>query len=177
MGENKDRRIKRSTLLLLLLLLITLASICVTIYFTFFYEREPSFMPDYMPVEQDEEVLPLIEPPQEKMDLGDKAGGAVIICNQNVLIHAESSKIDMSYQNPERSRSSVVLQIVIDDVVIAQSGSIHPGYILEEMELFEDIELKEGGYNGILRIAFYDPDSGEKATVDTEVEAFITVMP
>ena len=38
-----------------------------------------------------------------------------------------------------------------------------------------DSALSEGGYNGKLKLLFYDPETGERAIVDTDIPCTVTV--
>ena len=111
------------------------------------------------------------------MEVPEDGGGAIVICDTEITAHLDTGKIDMDYRNPVSSASAVVLQLLIGDKVVSQSGSIYPGYKLQDMQLLENVKLQEGGYYGIIKIAFYDPNSGEKALVDTDIEVSVNVVP
>lgn len=165
--------------LIAILVSITLISASISVYLLLFYKNQTPIMPDYMPVEQDEYVIPLPSEPIEerKMDVSPGGGGAIILCDTAITAHLDSGKVDMFYQNPAASASAVVLQLWIGDTLIAQSGSIYPGYQLEDMYLLDKSLLQVGGYYGIVKVAFYDPESGEKALIDTDIEVSITAEP
>lgn len=179
-GSTMGKYEKKSNglfLLILILILITMFSSCTAIYYAFFRQSETTMVPDYMPVEQDKEVRVIQgEETAPKMEASEGGGGAVIIFTTEVTVHKSTGIIEFMYQNPGRSLAAVVLQLEIDDVVIAQSGSIQPGYALTTMDLFEGINLQEGGYHGLLRVSFYDTETNEKSVMDTEIQANITVV-
>ena len=73
----------------------------------------------------------------------------------------------------------MVLQLVVQDVVIAQSGTISPGKRVEKLDLLPDAaqRLSPGGYEGKFLVLFYQPDTHEKTIVNTEIPVQITVEP
>ena len=75
------------------------------------------------------------------------------------------------FANPGRSNQDIILRIVVQDEVIAQSGLIPAGYQLKKMELLKDrlYWLKEKKYNGKFVIYYYDQKTGKLATVNTEI--------
>lgn len=86
---------------------------------------------------------------------------------------------------PESSKSvnDIVLQLVITgsdgtETVIAQSGTLSPGYKVETLDLIEGAaSLSEGTYTGKFNVLYYDPDTGEKAVLNSTIEGVaITVV-
>ena len=71
----------------------------------------------------------------------------------------------------------MVLQLVIDDVVIIQSGRLEPGNRVTTLNLLDGAEkrLAAGGYNGKFVVLYYDRASGEKAMVNTDIPVTVTV--
>lgn len=164
-------------ILMYILMLITFLSTVAAVYFAFFYENESVLLPDYMPIEQDENVIVMEgEQNASKMDKKENGGSAAIFYDSDIIVYLGTGKIDMSYQNPGRSNAAAVLQLMIDDVVIAQSGSIQPGYKLEDMQLLDGIDLTKGGYHGIIKVGFYDLDTNEKSFVETKLAVEIKVV-
>lgn len=179
MKKTSPKEKDRTRIVIVLLMLITLLSLTLSAYMLLFHKPQRPIMPDYMPVEQDEHVSTI--PPEyleeTKMDIPEGGGGAIIICDTEITAHLDTGKVDMLYRNPDSSASAVVLQLWIGDTLVAQSGSVYPGYQLEDMYLLDTSLLQEGGYRGIVKVAFYDPASCEKAIVDTDIEVAITVVP
>lgn len=179
MKSKQNAQTKHTKFLTGCLAAITLISVSLCAFVLISNRRAKPIMPDYMPVEQDEYVSTI--PPEyleeTKMDIPESGGGAIIICDTEITAHLQTGEIDMFYQNPANSPSAVVLQLVVADEVVAQSGSIYPGYQLQDMHLLDTARLQEGGYYGIVRIAYYDPISSEKALIDTDIEVSVTVVP
>ena len=70
-----------------------------------------------------------------------------------------------------------MLQIVVQDEIIVQSGLLKPGNQVTALELLDGAagKLSAGGYEGKFAVLYYDPDTGEKAVVNTEIPVTITV--
>ncbi len=80
-------------------------------------------------------------------------------------------------QEARRSGQDMVIQVVIQDTVILQSGRIVPGNQVTELSLAAGMvgKLLPGGYDGKFVIHYYDPETGEKAIVNAEIPIKITV--
>ncbi len=160
------------------LMVITAVSVCVAVYFAVFYKGKEVISPDFMPVEQDKKVEKIVgEKDTSKMEKEEGGGAVTVICKDEAVLRLGTGKIEMYYQNPSRSTSAVVVQLIIGDTVIAQSGSIKPGYELDEMEFLDNTELSVGGYRGALKILYYDEETNEKSIVESVIEADIIVTP
>ena len=71
----------------------------------------------------------------------------------------------------------MVLQIVIQGEVVVQSGTLKPGNQVKTLDLMDGVEekLTAGTYEGNFAVLYYDPETGEKAIVNTEIPVTITV--
>ena len=76
-----------------------------------------------------------------------------------------------------KSTHDIVLQIIIRDNVIAQSGSIAPGNQIKSLDLAENTDdiLTKGEYDGKFMVYYYDKQNGEKAVLNTEIPVNISV--
>ena len=101
-----------------------------------------------------------------------------------VLVFSATATVDLSektvtfyYANPNASNQNVSILIMVNDLVVAKSDLITPGNQVSKLELQTDAasNLQVGGYNAELVVRAYDPDSGEKAMVDTKGELTLTV--
>ena len=79
--------------------------------------------------------------------------------------------------NPKTSNHDILIQVLIDDLLISESGMIKAGNQVEELSLRENIgeRLISGKYEGIIRVYFYDCISSEKSLVDVTIPVVITV--
>lgn len=150
----------------------------VTVWALFFQNQDAALIPDYAPQEMEGNVQPVSDD-GSKLDVPANGGGISIEYASEVTVNLSDGKAYLNYTHPARSVQNIVLRIEVQDTVIAQSGTIKPGYQLKEMDLFDDAakKLQAGTYNNaIFRILSYDPETGEKAMIDTMAEIVVTVQ-
>lgn len=171
----------RSTIIIILLAILILLFAAVSVWAIFFREpaevKDPSLAPDYAPIQTDTNATDIENDSTDKLD-APEGGGAVGLTYSNVVTVDLSDKtVTLFFQNPGRSRSDMVLQIVVQDQVLAQSDLLLPGKQLRNLPLNETVVsmLQQGGYKGIFLVSFYDPETGEKANLDTQVEITVNV--
>ena len=95
--------------------------------------------------------------------------------SKEVEINLSENKAKLLFANPSKSNQDMMLQIVIQDEVILQSGIISPGYQVKSLDLFDDVQLSEGNYEGKFVVYYYQKDTGEKAMLNTEIPLLISV--
>ena len=74
----------------------------------------------------------------------------------------------------------MVVQVILlngeDQYLLAQSGILEPGYEVSSLKADANApKLSAGGYEGKLKLLFYDRETGERAIVDTDIPCVITV--
>ena len=176
---NESKKNRKLILLLLLLLLLLLISIGVTIWALFFRGPTVVLNPDYAPEEVEFNQVPI---PND--DAGGKAdnaaGGGSVSLNYaaQVIIDLSDGKAGLYFANPGKSNQDMVIQMVIQDEVLVQSGRLTPGHQVTELELLPDAakKLAPGGYDGKFILYYYHPETMEKAMVNTEIEIDISVQ-
>ncbi|MCD7957007.1 MAG: hypothetical protein LUG93_14920 [Lachnospiraceae bacterium] len=184
-GENppagsagkKDKKDRRKMLVILLLLLITLIAVGITIWAVFFRDTKTTLAPDYAPQETEEYAEVIGDDDDEKLEASDGGGAVSLSYSTVVTIDLSEKTASLYFANPSKSTQDMVLQLVIQDTVVIQSGLLTPGNQVSTLSLLDgaaDI-LEEGGYDGEFIVLYYDPDSGEKAVVNTEIPVTITV--
>ena len=139
----------------------------------------PVLNPDYPPVSDDPNADKIPGDDDDKLT-HEEGGGAVSIQLQDTVTIDLSDKIAyLSFANPNRSTQDMMIQLVIQDEIIAQSGRIRPGYRLPQVNLLDGAERKltEGVYKGSIKIFYYDPVENERAMIDTTVPVTVTVQP
>ncbi len=72
----------------------------------------------------------------------------------------------------------MVVQLVIQDEILIQSGLITPGNKVQTLDLLNGAEkkLQPGGYDGKLVVLYYNQQNGEKAVLNTEISVTVTVV-
>ena len=163
--------------LIIILTLITTAAVGVTVW-TVFFRDNTILAPDYAPVEKEENAETIPGDTGEKME-SEKGGGSVSLSySDNVTIDLSDRQASLLFGNPGRSNQDMVLQIVIQDTVIVQSGTLSPGNQVTTLNLLPGAEkrLIPGGYEGKFAVFYYSVETGEKAMVNTEILVSITIQ-
>lgn len=176
--SNSEKEKKNLKILLLLLILITLIAVGITIWALFFKAPDVVLNPDYAPKQEEPYQKPIEGDGGDKMEV-DEGGGAVSLTySSSVTIDLSDKMAILMFANPGKSIQDIVVQVVIQDQVILQSGRLTPGHQVTALELLDGAEkmLSVGGYDGKFVVLCYDPDSGEKAIVNTEIPIDITVI-
>lgn len=172
--EKSDRKSRWIILLLLLLLLIAIG---VTLWALFFRE-ETTLTPDYAPRREDKYAQSLDDQGDEKLEQVQGGGAVSLTYSTKVTVTLDDGMASVYFANPSKSNQDMVLQLVVQDVILAQSGRLSPGKQLDTLELLEGAasRLQPGGYNGQFVVLFYQPDTGEKTIVNMEIPVDVTVQ-
>lgn len=168
----------KQKLLIYLLLLITVCALGVTVWALFFRAPDVQLAPDYAPVATEKHAEPIPNDQGERTPAEPGSGSVSLTYSNEVVIDLSSREAALLFANPGRSNQDMLLQIVIRDTVILQSGRITPGNQVMTLELSAEAAamLSPGGYEGSFLVFYYDLSSGEKAIVNTEVPITVTVQ-
>ena len=171
---------KKTKSLILILLCITLVAVGVTVWALFFRDSggQQVLAPDYAPQNKEENAETIPDDTGDKME-NPEGGGAVSLTYSNeVTIDISDKAAALYFANPGKSNQDMVIQIVIQDTVILQSGTLSPGNQVKILNLLEGAEdmLQPGGYEGKFIVLYYDLTSGEKSMVNTEIPVTINVV-
>lgn len=144
-----------------------------------FSGRRPSWCRITPPRQQEQHAEDIGDSDEEKLTQTQGGGAVSLTYTSQVSISLSSGQATLYFANPSKSNQDIVLQIVAQDVVLAQSGTISPGKQVETLELWEGVaaQLSPGGYNGRFVVLYYQPDTHEKTIVNTEIPVNITVEP
>lgn len=174
--ESKKKKSKNSPWIIVLLL-ITVIAVCVTVWALFLRDSGPALAPDYAPQEQEQHAETIPGDTSEKLNSPEGGGSVSLTYSRDVTIDLESKSATLLFANPGKSNQDIVLQIVIQDTVVVQSGLLKPGNQVTTLELRNDAAKKLSGgiYEGNFNVLYYDPITGEKAILNTEIPITITV--
>lgn len=180
-AKERTRRKLILFLLLLILLLLLLSACCVsvTMWALFFKEPVVTLRPDYAPREPEENQIPLKDDETDTKMETEEGGGAVSLNYSDfVTIDLSDKNAVLRFSNPSKSTRDILIQIVIRDEIVAQSGRLTPGNKVTVLHLLSGAEkkLSVGGYDGKFILSYYDPDTGEKSVVNTEIPVSISVV-
>ena len=168
---------KKSIIIIAALSLVTLVALSVTIWALFFRDSGVILAPDYAPQETEKHAEKLPNDGGEKMESPEGGGAVSLTYSNQVQIDLGKKVAALLFANPGKSNQDIVVQIVIKEEVILQSGTITPGHQVTILDLLPGAEKKlvPGGYDGKFVILYYNRETGEKAIVNTEIPIHITV--
>ena len=178
MGKYVKKRKKGILILTIFLSIVAAAAIAVTIWALFFREPAVSVLaPDYAPQELEKNAEEMEDSGASKLEAPEGGGSVNLMFKDKVTIELGKNSASLYYANPAESTQDILVQIVVHDKLIAQSGRIVPGTQVKSLELKEDASktLRPGGYDGKIILSFYNPETGEKAAVNTELPVSVTV--
>lgn len=173
--EKKDDKSK-----LLIIILSVGIVVCLAVMLWALFLRTPGDSPDYPPDKLEPNAQEIKNDDSAKLDTPAGGGAISLQYEDRVTVDLSDKKAYFNYSNPGKSTQNIVLEIVIKGQTIAKSGLIKPGYRVTELPLAVGAEklLSEGIYNedAVFRISSYNPETGEKAMVNTEAEITVTVQ-
>ncbi len=181
-SNNLDNH-KNKNLRMILIALISLIAFCalITLIIAFSSLSGSSnttvLSPDFAPKQEEKYAEDIGDSGDEKLKQSEGGGAVSLTYSTNVSVSLSAKQISLLFGNPTKSNQDMLVQVVVHDTVIAQSGKLSPGKQIKKLDLLKDTEklLEVGGYKGKLVILYYQPDSGKKAIVNTEIPMQIIV--
>lgn len=148
----------------------------VTIWAVFFRGGD-DISPDYPPQGIESNQTPIDGDDSGKLESPEGGGAINVTYGTAATVDLSEKTVTIYYANPNASNQNVSIRITVNDLVVAKSDLITPGNQVSKLELQKEAasRLQVGGYNAELVVRAYDPDSGEKAMVDTKGELTLTV--
>ena len=176
MGRYENKKSKLN-LLIPVLLTITAVAISITVWALFFRDDGTILAPDYAPLQEEQNAETIPNDTGEKMENPEGGGSVSLTYSREASIDLSDKTATLLFANPGKSNQDMVLQIVIQDTVIVQSGTLKPGNQVTTLDLLNGTEkkLSSGTYEGNFNVLYYNPETGEKAIVNTEIPITITV--
>ncbi len=176
MGQDSSGK-SGSNRLIPVLLVITAAAVCITVWALFFRDTGPTLTPDYAPQEEEQNAEPIPDDSGEKLEDPEDGSSVSLTYSREVTISLSEKEASLLFANPGKSNQDMVLQIVVQGEVLVQSGTLKPGNQVTALALMDgmDEKLSAGTYEGNFVVLYYDPETGEKAIVNTEIPITITV--
>ena len=165
---------RRSKTYLILATVVALLAICVAVWALFFRAPETTADPEISPV-ADEHLTPTDDGDDEKMPQAEGGGAVNITYSNEVTISLADAAATVQITNPTRSNQSMLIQLMIQDVKIGQSGTILPGNQLTVIPLNETVKLEPGNYDGMFHLLFFDAETNEQANLNTNIPVMISV--
>ncbi len=166
---------RRSKTYLILATIIALLAICVAVWALFFRAPEAPADPEISPV-ADEHLTPTDDGDDEKMPQAEGGGAVNITYSNEVTISLADATAAVQITNPTRSNQSMLIQLMIQDVKVGQSGTIPPGNQLAVIPLNENITIEPGSYDGKFQLLFFDVKTNQQANLTTSIPVTIRIM-
>lgn len=134
--------------------------------------------PDYAIDKVDEHLLKA-DSYGEKLT-SSKGGGAVELSySSDVKVIKKEKKVNLKFKNPSVSNQDMAIRITLNkddkEYVIAESNRIPAGYVLKELDLKSGAKLDSGNYDGVIHVYYFDPESLERAIINTDIAVKIVV--
>ena len=166
---------RRSKTYLLLATVVALLAICIAVWALFFRAPETPADPEISPV-ADEHLTPTDDGDDEKMPQAEGGGAVNITYSNEVTISLADATAAVQITNPTRSNQSMLIQLMIQDVKVGQSGTIPPGNQLAVIPLNENITIEPGSYDGKFQLLFFDVKTNQQANLTTSIPVTIRIM-
>lgn len=172
---------KKKIILAVALLLALAAAVFGVVYILNKLNSDPtpSLSPDY-PAPPAEAGAEDIEENEEKLDAPAGGGAVGLVYSDEVVIDLSDKTATLRFDNPSRSTQNVALQLLIQDTVVFETGTLAPGKRITSVALKEGAAelLSAGVYssNAKFVVYFYDPVTNERAVVNSEIAVTVTVQ-
>ena len=166
---------RRSKTYLILATIVALLAICVAVWALFFRAPEAPADPEISPV-ADEHLTPTDDGDDEKMPQAEGGGAVNITYSNEVTISLADATAAVQITNPTRSNQSMLIQLMIQDVKVGQSGTIPPGNQLTVIPLNENIKIEPGSYDGKFQLLFFDVKTNQQANLTTSIPVTIMII-
>ncbi len=176
-SRKEQREEKKSRKWVIIIIMIIILALLISSCGIYKLLNSTKLTPDYAPKSEDENAVDIgVE--EDKLELPEGGGAVGMTYIPDVTIDLSDNMAYFMFQNPMRSNSDVVLQIVIQDEILAQSGKIVPGKQLDYMELLPGAAnmLSVGGYDAKFVILFYDPVTAERSILKSEGAINVNVV-
>ena len=165
---------RRSKNYLILATVIALLAVCVAVWALWFRAPENPTDQDISPV-ADEHLTPTDDSDDEKMPQAEGGGAVNITYSNQVAISLADAAATVQIANPTRSNQSMVIELMIQNVKVGQSGIIPPGNQLTLIPVEENITMEPGSYDGTFHLLFFDSETNEQANLTTNIPVTVTV--
>lgn len=173
-----DQRCKRAVVTVLLTAILCFACLKWLIH----SNRSSSVLiPDVAP-EQLEKYAELIDPniPEGQAETATPSGdhNASIFYSDEFFLFPEESFLHVLIADPASSQQDIVVQILVQDTLLARSDLLEPGYQMQKIDLLPGVleKLSPGRYNAVLNIFYYDHTTKEKTDMNVKIDASLIVF-
>ena len=170
---------KTNKILIIALLSVAVIAMIVMILVLALHKDEV-LTPDYAPEQLEQNAEKIEGESGEKLDVAEGGGAVALNYTTDVTIDLSDKSAAITFANPGKSHNNIVLRLVVQGTVVAQSGRIEPGYRVSKLDLLEGAaeKLAPGAYETDTRfeVLFYDPESDERAFTSVDIPLVVIVQ-
>ena len=177
-GENRFVAAHSNLVPFLLVLLWLLAMIAVVLILVFKLlgtpEKPVVINPDHPLPEIDPDIETLPDDGDDQVNSEEGGGFVSMVYTKDATISLSSNKATVYYQNPHKSNHGVVLELYLvsegQEYFLGRTGLIPAGSAIYEMDVSERaVQIRAGVYTGLYRTFYYDPLTGERAAISSDI--------
>ena len=110
----------------------------------------------------------------QQPEADDEGGSVSLAYTLKADLSLNTGNIAMFFENPSESNQQIALELYVkannQEICIAESGLIAPGYRLEQMLFNNSVVLSPGTYSGYYHLKFYDVHTNELALVESNID-------
>ncbi len=161
----------------LLLFLLALIALLIALW-AFFLRSGDILEPDFNILDIEDNAQAMAPAGDTTPGQSSDGGGAVVLnYTYEARIDRQAEQVTLYFGLPHRSNRDAVLQLIVGDTLLAQSGRIQPGFEVYTLALEPGVarRLQTGAYDGILRVLYYNAQTGERSMLDTQIDLTIVV--
>jgi hypothetical protein len=172
------RKKDRTRFLIKVLIAVTAVAVCVTVGALIYLQSRTVLAPEYAPHETEQNAETIENDDEDKLEQPEGGGAVSLTYSTEVTIDLSEKQAALHFANPGKSNQDMIVQLVIEDTEVIQSGLLKPGNQVTKLDLLDGAgnQLTAGKYEGKFVVLYYQQDTGEKAMVNTEIPVTITVQ-
>lgn len=183
-GDGKFIALRSSRLPFILTLAGIIAALIICLVLILLLLLNPKEVePDHPKPELEPNVVLDEKDTEERKETEEAGAGATSMSYKLTATLTPDGQMSMYFKNPGRSSHDVVVELYVasgsEKYLLFRTGLIPAGSGIYTMALDENAPtLKEGEYTGFYKVIYYDPATGERALVESQIDNVkITVKP
>ena len=103
-------------------------------------------------------------------------GSVSVTAGTDVNLDLVKKEATLYFANPAQSTHNLMVVLEVDEKEVLKSGLIKPGFEINSLQLEDDVEMKDGKYDGKLIIWAYQPDTGERQYINSTIAVKVDVV-
>ena len=183
-GRFVALHVSRVPFLVAIASIITVIAVAVVLlFFLLGREQPPVIVPDHPLPPIDVDIVPDTDGKETQAQSPEGGGSVSMIYTLSAKITLSTGNVDIHFKNPKASNHSVAMQFYVvsggEEYLVAESGLIPSGNGLYTLKVSEKApQLSEGTYEGLYRVMYYDPITGVRAHVQSDIsDVVVSVKP